>query len=62
AAREQAAAVIAMPPPYGFERRTWAQIGLRAGALRKALEVDVPDDEVVTEAAGELRDLLHPMV
>jgi len=61
-AREQASAVIAMPPPYGFERRTWAQIGLRAGALRKALEEDVPDDEVVTEAAEELRDLLHPMV
>lgn len=61
-AREHAAAVIALPPPYGFERRTWAQVGLRAGALRKALEDDAPDDEAVAEVAGELRDLLHPMV
>ncbi len=61
-ARDQAAAVIALPPPYGFERRTWAQVGLRAGALRKALEDDAPDDDVVVEAASELRDLLHPMV
>ena len=61
-ARDQAAAVIALPPPYGFERRTWAQVGLRAGALRKALEDEAPDDEAVAEAAGELRDLLHPMV
>ena len=61
-ARDQAAAVIALPPPYGFERRTWAQVGLRAGALRKALEDDAPDDDVVAEAASELRDLLHPMV
>ncbi|HEY5886701.1 MAG TPA: hypothetical protein VIT24_03185 [Acidimicrobiales bacterium] len=62
AAREQAEAVIALPPPYGFERRTWAQIGLRAGALRVLLEEDGPDDEVVSEAAEALRDLLHPMV
>jgi DNA-directed RNA polymerase subunit F len=62
AAREQAAAVIALPPPYGFERRIWAQIGLRAGALRALLEEGAPDDEVVSEAAEELRDLLHPMV
>ncbi len=61
-ARERAIAVIALPPPYGFERRTWAQVGLRAGALRKALEDDAPDDETVAEVAGELRDLLHPMV
>ncbi|MET0739021.1 MAG: hypothetical protein ABW035_12145 [Acidimicrobiales bacterium] len=62
AAREQAEAVIALPAPYGFERRTWAQIGLRAGALRVLLEEDAPDDEVVSEAAEALRDLLHPMV
>lgn len=62
AAREQAIAVIALPPPYGFERRTWAQVGLRAGALRALLEDESPDDETVTEAAEELRDLLHPMV
>ncbi len=61
-ARDQAAAVIALPAPYGFERRTWAQVGLRAGALRKVLEEETPDDEVVVEAAGTLRDLLHPMV
>ena len=61
-ARQQAAAVIALPPPYGFERRTWAQVGLRAGALRQALEDDAPDDEAVAEVAGVLRDLLHPMV
>jgi hypothetical protein len=61
-AREQAALVIALPPPYGFERRTWAQVGLRAGALRSVLEAEVPDDDVVAGAAAELRDLLHPMV
>jgi hypothetical protein len=61
-ARDQAAAVIALSAPYGFERRTWAQVGLRAGALRKALEEETPDDDTVTEAAGALRDLLHPMV
>jgi hypothetical protein len=62
AARTQAGAVIALPPPYGFERRTWAQVGLRAGALRSALEEEPADDETVTEAATALRDLLHPMV
>jgi hypothetical protein len=59
---EEAAIVIAMSPPYGFERGTWAKVGLRAGALRKVLEVDDPDDEAVVAAAEELRDLLHPMV
>jgi hypothetical protein len=59
---EEAAAVIAMSPPYGFERATWAKVGLRAGALRRALEADGGDDEDVVAAAEELRDLLHPMV
>ena len=51
-----------MSAPYGFERRIWAQVGLRAGALRAALEDEVHDDEVVSTTAEELRDLLHPMV
>ena len=59
---EESTAVIKMPPPYGFERRTWAQIGLRAGALRNLLEDEGADDDAVVEAAEELRDLLHPMV
>jgi hypothetical protein len=53
--------VIAMPPPYGFERATWAKVGLRAGALRTALETEADDEDVVA-AAEELRELLHPMV
>jgi hypothetical protein len=52
---------IAMSPPYGFERATWAKIGLRAGALRAALETEADDEDVVA-AAEELRELLHPMV
>ena len=59
---EEATAVIKMSPPYGFERRTWAQVGLRAGALRNLLEGDGAEDEAVVEAAEELRELLHPMV
>ncbi|HYF45343.1 MAG TPA: hypothetical protein VD926_03970, partial [Acidimicrobiales bacterium] len=59
---EEATTVIAMSPPYGFERATWAKVGLRAGALRNVLEVEDPDDEAVVAAAEELRDLLHPMV
>ena len=59
---EEATTVIKMSAPYGFERRIWAQVGLRAGALRAALEDEVHDDEVVSTAAEELRDLLHPMV
>ncbi len=59
---EEATAVIKMSPPYGFERRTWAQVGLRAGALRNLLENEGAEDEAVVEAAEELRELLHPMV
>ena len=59
---EEATTIIAMSPPYGFERATWAKVGLRAGALRKLLENDDADDDAVVEAAEELRDLLHPMV
>ena len=54
-------AVIAMPPPYGFERATWAKVGLRAGALRTALETEADDEDVVA-VSEELRELLHPMV
>jgi hypothetical protein len=50
-----------MSPPYGFERATWAKIGLRAGTLRNALESEADDEEVVA-VAEELRELLHPMV
>ncbi len=57
-----AAEVIRMQPPYGFDRRTWAQIGLRAGALRNALDVDPSEDDDVAGAADELRELLHPLV
>jgi len=56
------ATVVPMAPPYGFDRRTWAQVGLRAGALRVAIEIDPPDDEAVETAAAELRELLHPLV
>ena len=59
---EEATTIIAMSPPYGFERATWAKVGLRAGALRKALEAEGGDDDDVVAAAEELRDLLHPMV
>jgi hypothetical protein len=59
---EESTAVIKMSPPYGFERATWAKVGLRAGALRKLLENEDAEDEDVVEAAEELRDLLHPMV
>jgi hypothetical protein len=59
---EESTAVIKMSPPYGFERATWAKVGLRAGALRKLLENEDVEDEAVVEAAEELRDLLHPMV
>lgn len=59
---EESTVVIKMSPPYGFERATWAKVGLRAGALRGLLEKDNPDDEDVVEAAENLRDLLHPMV
>jgi hypothetical protein len=54
--------VITLEPPYGFDRRTWAQIGLRAGALRAALDTEPSDDDAVIAAAEELRTLLHPMV
>jgi hypothetical protein len=54
--------VIRMSPPYGFDRRTWAQIGLRAGALRVQLDTELTDDDGVTTAAEELRELLHPLV
>jgi hypothetical protein len=59
---DESTTVIKMSAPYGFERRTWAQVGLRAGALRALLEDDAADDEAVVAAAEELRDLLHPMV
>jgi DNA-directed RNA polymerase subunit F len=59
---EEATTIIAMSPPYGFERATWAKVGLRAGALRSVLEREGGDDEDVVAAAEELRDLLHPMV
>lgn len=58
----RASEVIALSPPYGFERATWARIGLRAGALRTALADEEPDDDAVAEAATELRELLHPLV
>jgi hypothetical protein len=58
---EESTTVIAMSPPYGFERGVWAKIGLRAGALRNALEAEAEDEDVMA-AAEELRDLLHPMV
>lgn len=58
---DSSTSIIAMPPPYGFERATWAKIGLRAGGLRSLLETQADDEEVV-EAAEELRELLHPMV
>lgn len=61
-ARDQAATVVALPAPYGIDRRVWAQVGLRAGALRTVLDEEAPDDEEVIVAAAELRDLLHPMV
>lgn len=54
--------VIALSPPYGFDRRSWAQVGLRAGALRTALTVEPPDDDPVVAAAEALRELLHPLV
>jgi hypothetical protein len=57
-----ATTVVAMSPPYGIDRATWAKVGLRAGALRRALEDEAPDDDAVVAAAEELRDLLHPMV
>jgi hypothetical protein len=60
--REQAAMVVAMNAPYGIERRTWAQVGLRSGALRVLLEQDSPDDDDVVDAAAELRELLHPLI
>jgi hypothetical protein len=59
---EETTTIIAMSPPYGFERATWAKVGLRAGALRSALETEGGDDEDVVAAAEELRELLHPMV
>lgn len=59
---DQATAAVGLPAPYGFDRRTWAQVGLRAGALRTALDTTEPDDDAVVEAAEELRTLLHPMV
>ncbi len=50
-----------MPPLYGFERAVWAKVGLRAGALRTALETEAEDEDVIA-LAEELRELVHPMV
>ncbi len=60
--RDQTAVVVSMSAPYGIERRTWAQVGLRAGALRVLLEGDTPDDEEVVDAAVELRELILPLI
>ncbi len=62
AAMAGATSVVALAPPYGLDRRTWARIGLKAGSLRLALTAEPADDEAVGEAAEELRELLHPLV
>jgi hypothetical protein len=62
AALESVDEVIRMSPPYGFDRRTWAQIGLRAGKLRTTLDAELTDDDAVIAAAEELRELIHPLV
>jgi hypothetical protein len=62
AALESVDEVVRMPLPYGFDRRTWAQIGLRAGKLRATLDAELTDDDAVIAAADELRELIHPLV
>jgi hypothetical protein len=62
AALDAVADIVALGPPFGFDRRTWAQVGLRAGELRAALRTDPADDEAIVEAAETVRTLLHPMI
>lgn len=48
--------------PFGFERGVWDEIVARAGALAGDFENDVEDDDLMTERAGELRNLLRGYV
>lgn len=48
--------------PFGFERGVWDEIVARAGALAGDFENDVEDDDLITERATELRNLLRGYV
>jgi hypothetical protein len=49
--------------PYGYDRVTWTTLRERATALLDLLEGDDPAaDEVVEEAASQLRATLRPLV
>ncbi len=48
--------------PYGFTEEGWAEITQQAVALRSAFQESVDDDEVITEAATDLRHLLRRFV
>ena len=48
--------------PYGFTEEGWAEITRQAIALRTAFQESVDDDEVITEAATDLRHFLRRFV
>lgn len=55
--------LLAARAPYGFDRTTWTGLRERAEALLELLEGDDPaSDEVVEEAAADLRTALRPLV
>ena len=48
--------------PYGFTEEGWAEITRQAIALRTAFQESVDDDDVITEAATDLRHFLRRFV
>ena len=59
---DAAARARTMSLPFGFERGVWDEIVARAGALAGDFENDVEDDDLITERATELRNLLRGYV
>lgn len=47
--------------PFGLDKATWSGITDLVGVIRNELEID-GDDEVISEAASELRNKLHSMI
>ena len=67
--REAAASLIAgartaaaSAAPYGMDPGWWDGVVARAGALADLLQSDDPDDDLVQQLAGGLREELRPVV
>lgn len=48
--------------PFGFEPEVWRDLVSKLVALRDSISQDSADDTAIERSAGELRDVLHPLV